>query len=309
MKSKSQKYSPYKIVSIIILMILAFLFAFPLYWIVTGSFKTGLSINSITPDWWPKEWVLTNYQKLFSRQMAPLWEFAVPFSDHFSKDGALITFSAGPKVPAAIRWLLNTVFMSVTSMVLTCITAAMAGYVLAKKRFPGKHLLFTLIVCAMALPKQVILIPLLREMSALSFYNTIWAVILPTVGWPFGVFLMKQFSEGVPDEMMEAARIDGASEWKTFTNIIFPMVKPGVGALAIFTFINSWNDYFMQLIMLSSTNKLTISLGIAKLQAENATDFGLIMAGATLAAVPIIIVFLIFQKYFTQGITMGAVKG
>lgn len=303
------KKSTYKIIALVILFIIAVLFAFPLYWIVTGSFKTGLAINSTTPDWWPKEWVMTNYQKLFSRQTAPLWEFGIPFSDHFSSDGKLMIFSAGPKAPAAIRWLLNTVFMAVVAMLLTCITASMAGYALAKKRFPGKKLLFTLIVCAMALPKQVILIPLLREMSALSLYNTIWAVILPTVGWPFGVFLMKQFAEGVPGEMMEAARIDGASELKTFTQIVFPMIKPGVGALAIFTFISSWNDYFMQLIMLSSTSKLTISLGIAKLQAENATDFGLIMGGATLAAVPIIIIFLIFQKYFTQGITMGAVKG
>ena len=108
---------------------------------------------------------------------------------------------------------------------------------------------------------------------------------------------------------MEAARIDGASEWKTFAHVALPMIKPGIGALAIFTFINSWNDYFMQLIMLSSTSNLTISLGIAKLQAENSTDFGLIMAGAALAAVPIIVVFLMFQKYFTKGITMGAVKG
>ena len=187
--------------------------------------------------------------------------------------------------------------------------AAMAGYALAKKRFVGRKLLFTLIVCAMALPKQVILIPLLREMSSLNLYNTIWAVIFPIVGWPFGVFLMKQFSEGIPTEMLEAARIDGASEAKTFIDIVLPMVKPGIGALAIFTFINSWNDYFMQLIMLSSTSNLTISLGIAKLQAENSTDFGLIMAGAALAAVPIIIIFLIFQKYFTKGIAMGAVKG
>ena len=109
--------------------------------------------------------------------------------------------------------------------------------------------------------------------------------------------------------MLEAAQIDGASEAKTFLQIVVPMIKPGIGALAIFTFINSWNDYFMQLIMLSSTSNLTISLGIAKLQAENATDFGLIMAGAALAALPIIIVFLLFQKYFTKGMTMGAVKG
>ena len=194
-------------------------------------------------------------------------------------------------------------------MILTCVTSAMAGYALAKKRFIGRGVLFTLIVCAMALPKQVILIPLLREMSSLQLYNTIWAVIFPIVGWPFGVFLMKQFSEGIPGEMLEAARIDGASEATTFTRIALPIIKPGVGALAIFTFINSWNDYFMQLIMLSSTSKLTISLGIAKLQAENSTDYGLIMAGAALAAVPIIIVFLAFQKYFTKGITMGAVKG
>ena len=199
--------------------------------------------------------------------------------------------------------------MSVTSMIITCITASMAGYALAKKRFFGQTLLFSLIVCAMALPKQVILIPLIREMSALGLYDTIWATIIPIVGWPFGVFLLKQFCEGVPGEMIEAARIDGAGELKTFTKIVVPMIKPGIGALAIFTFINAWNDYFMQLIMLTSSSQLTISLGIATMQAENSTDYGLLMAGSALAAVPIIVVFLIFQKYFTKGITLGAVKG
>ncbi len=309
MNSGIKRTSVYTIVSMVILIILAILFAFPLYWIVTGAFKTAASINATTPDWFPKEWVMDNFNKLFSRQTAPLWELAVPFGSKFSADGKPIVFFAGPVVPAAIRWLVNTVFMAVMAMILTCITAAMAGYALAKKRFRGQQLLFTLIVCAMALPKQVILIPLLREMSTLSLYNTIWAVIFPTVGWPFGVFLMKQFSEGVPGEMLEAARIDGAGEAKTFIEIVLPMIKPGIGALAIFTFINSWNDYFMQLIMLNSTSKLTISLGIAKLQAENSTDFGLIMAGASLAAIPIIAIFIAFQKYFTQGIAMGAVKG
>lgn len=301
--------NPYRILSLIILLILAFLFMFPLYWILTGAFKTAASINATTPEWIPKELVLDNFRKLFSRQMAPLFELNIPFSGYFSGTGKSIVFLRGPVLPAAVRWMVNTVFMALTAMVLTCVTASMAGYVLAKKRFVGRTLLFSLIVCAMALPKQVILIPLIREMSALGLYNKIWAVIFPTVGWPFGVFLMKQFSEGVPGEMLEAARIDGAGELKTFVDIVVPMIKPGLGALAIFTFINSWNDYFMQLIMLSSTNNLTISLGIAKLQAENSTDFGLIMAGATLAAVPILIVFLMFQKYFTQGIAMGAVKG
>ena len=288
----------YKVVSYILIGIIALTFLFPLYWILTGSFKTRAETLATTPVWVPSEWILTNYQNLMSKRSAALFELKVgPY------------LISGPTVPAAIRWLVNTVFMSVASMLLTCLTASMAGYALAKKRFYGKTILFSLIVCAMALPKQVILIPLLREMSALGLYDTIWAVIFPIVGWPFGVFLLKQFAEGIPTEMVEACRIDGASEWRTFTDVMFPMIKPGVGACAIFTFINSWNDYFMQLIMLMSTKNLTISLGIATMQGENSTDFGLLMAGAALASVPIIIVFLIFQKYFTKGITMGAVKG
>ena len=284
----------YYIVSFVCITIIAVLFAFPLYWIITGAFKTGKEINAVRPNLWPSKWVLKNFEKLFSKRSAPLIE---------------IFGITGPTVPGAIRWLVNTVFMSVASMLLTCLTAAMAGYALAKKRFYGRAIIFSLIVCAMALPKQVILIPLLREMSALNLYDTIWAVIFPIVGWPFGVFLLKQFAEGIPTEMVEACRIDGASEWRTFTDVMFPMIKPGVGACAIFTFINSWNDYFMQLIMLASTKNLTISLGIATMQGESSTDYGLLMAGAALASVPIIIVFLIFQKYFTKGITMGAVKG
>ena len=310
---KSQQFDRiYSIFSYIVVITFAVLFTFPLYWIITGSFKTKVEILATQPVWWPSEFVLTNYQNLMSKRSAPLFELSFGgwrvklFGLVFSMNKITVL---GPTVPAAIRWLVNTVVMSVSSMLITCLTAAMAGYVLAKKRFYGKGIIFTLVVCAMALPKQVILIPLLREMAALELYDTIWAVIFPIVGWPFGVFLLKQFAEGIPTEMVEACRIDGASEWRTFTDVMFPMIKPGVGACAIFTFINSWNDYFMQLIMLTASKNLTISLGIATMQGENSTDFGLLMAGAALASVPIIIVFLIFQKYFTKGITMGAVKG
>lgn len=303
------KTTPYMVVSIIIIIILAILFTFPLYWIITGAFKTPAAINSATPEWFPSEWTLRNFEVLFAKRSAPLWQLAVPFSDHFTQNGSLLYFSVGPTLPAALRWLVNTVFLAVMAMILTCITASMAGYALAKKRFIGRTVLFSLIVCAMALPKQVILIPLVREMAVLGLSDTLWAVICPVVGWPFGVFLMKQFSESIPGEILEAARIDGAGEIKTFITIVVPMIKPGIGALAIFTFINAWNDYFMQLIMLNSTTTLSMPLGIATLQGENSTDFGMIMAGAALASVPIIIVFLIFQKYFTRGITMGAVKG
>ena len=288
----------YKVFCWVLVLILAFLFTFPLYWIITGSFKNGADINSATPVWWPSEWIMGNYERLMNQRSAPLFEMEI---------GNLVI--TGPKIPAAIKWLGNTVVMAVVSMIVTCITAAMAGYVLAKKRFYGKTILFSLIVCAMALPKQVVLIPLVRLMSDMKMYDNLWAVILPIVGWPFGVFLLKQFSEGIPGEMIEAARIDGAGELRTFVDVVVPMIKPGIGALAIFTFINSWNDYFMQLIMLTSNENLTISLGIATMQGESSTDYGLLMAGSALAAIPIIIVFLIFQKYFTKGITMGAVKG
>lgn len=286
--SDALKTKIYYIISVIAVVIIAILFTFPLYWIITGAFKTGADIHATKPIWVPTEWVFDNFERLMAKRTAPFF---------------------GMTIPAALRWLFNTVFMCVASMLLTCLTAAMAGYVLAKKRFVGRVVLFTLVVCAMALPKQVILIPLLREMNALHLADTAWAVIFPVVGWPFGVFLLKQFSEGVPTEMMEACRIDGANEWRTFTDVIFPMIKPGVGACAIFTFISAWNDYFMQLIMLTSNQNLSIAVGIATMQGESSTDYGLLMAGAALASVPIIIVFLIFQKYFTKGITMGAVKG
>ena len=267
----------YKVFAVVILIMLAIFFLFPLYWIVTGSFKSAIDINAKVPVWFPMNPTMGNYDKLFAKP--------------------------------AFLWLFNIVFISAMAMILTCITAALAGYALGKKRFYGRTILFTIIICAMALPKQVIVIPLAQEMKLLHMSDTLWAVILPTVGWPFGVFLMKQFSETIPNEILEAARVDGAGELKTFFSVVFPMIKPGIGALAIFTFVNTWNDYFLQLVMLTSKEKWTLPLAIANLQGEMSSDFGLIMAGAALAAIPIIVVFIAFQKYFTQGIAMGAVKG
>jgi len=272
-----QSNKTYYWIGVAVLVVITILFIFPLYWIITGSFKTPQAVNARVPVWFPTEFTGVHYGKLFQRP--------------------------------AFLWLGNTVLICAFSMLLTCITASMGGYALAKKRFVGRAFIFSMFVCAMALPKQVILIPLLKEMAFLNLHNTLWAVILPTVGWPFGVFLMKQFSENIPGELLEAARIDGAGEARTFTSIVLPMIKPGIGALAIFTFITTWNDYFLQLIMLNDTKVLTISLGIAKLQSEMSTDYGLIMAGAALGSIPIIAIFLLFQKFFTRGITMGAVKG
>ena len=267
----------YKAVAVVILILLVIFFLFPLYWIVTGSFKSAIDINAKVPVWFPMNPTMGNYDKLFAKP--------------------------------AFLWLFNIVFISAMAMILTCITAALAGYALGKKRFYGRTILFTIIICAMALPKQVIVIPLSQMLADMHLRNTLWAVILPTVGWPFGVFLMKQFSETVPTEILEAARVDGSGELRTFFSVVFPMIKPGIGALAIFTFVNTWNDYFLQLVMLVDRETWTLPLAIANLQGEMSSNFGLIMAGAALASVPIIIVFIAFQKYFTQGIAMGAVKG
>ncbi len=291
---KKKTMTPYFIISAIILGALAVFFLFPLYWIVTGSVKEKSDIiikSGEMVKWIPTTVSWDNFARLFKSK----------------------TELFGIGMPMAIRWLFNSVFISVVAMGLTCVTASLAGYVLAKKRFWGKAFVFSLFVCAMALPKQVILIPLMREMSNLGLLKSVWgsmfAVIFPVVGWPFGVFLMKQFSENIPVSLLEAARIDGAGELRTFVDVAFPIIKPGFGALAIFTFINSWNEYPLQLVMLTQNEAKTISLGIASKLSEMSNDFGLIMAGAALASIPIITVFLCFQRYFTQGITMGAVKG
>ena len=294
MVNQKKAITPYYVVKVLLLAVMAVFFLFPLYWIVTGSVKIKSDIiikSGEMVKWIPTTISWDNFARLFKSK----------------------TEFLGMGMPMAIRWLFNSVFISVVAMVLTCITASLAGYVLAKKRFWGKGLIFGLFVCAMALPKQVILIPLMKEMSDLGLLKSVWgsmfAVILPVVGWPFGVFMMKQFSENIPSSLLEAARIDGAGELTTFINVAFPIIKPGFGALAIFTFINSWNEYPLQLVMLTQNESKTIALGIASKLSEMSNDFGLIMAGAALASVPIIIVFLCFQRYFTQGITMGAVKG
>lgn len=273
-----KKLTPFTIVSTVILAILTIFFVFPFYWIMTGAFKGQAAAIAVPPQWFPHDPTLANFTQL------------------------LVQNPAG-------RWLFNSIFISAATMAAVCLSSSLAGYALAKKRFYGQKILFSVFIGAMALPKQVILVPLMNMMNMLHMHDTLAAVILPLIGWPFGVFLMKQFSENIPTELLESARIDGCNEIKTFTNIAFPIVKPGFAALAIFTFINTWNDYFMQLVMLSSRKNLTISLGVATLQAELSTNYGLIMAGAFLAAVPITVVFLAFQKYFAQGITMGAVKG
>lgn len=261
----------------IFLTLLTVFFIFPFYWIATGAFKVQYAAVAIPPEWFPHKPTLVNWVNLFKQP--------------------------------AVTWLINSIIVSISTMLLVCVTATLAGYVLAKKQFIGSKQVFWLLIAAMSLPKQVILIPLVQLVASWGFANTLYACILPAVGWPFGIFLMKQFSQTLPSELLEAAKIDGYGEFKTFLNIVVPLVKPGIGALAIFTFISSWNDYFSQLVFLTSRLRLTLPLGVATMQMEFSSDYGVMMAGAFLASIPMILIFLFFQKSFTQGITMGAVKG
>lgn len=276
---KKEKTSVFTIISFIILLALTIFFIFPFYWIVTGSFKLQDVAMQIPPEWFPLNPTLENFQQLLT--------------------------------PLTGRWFFNSVFVSLSTTLLVITTASLAGYALAKKKFPGNKILFSIFVAAMALPKQVILIPLLNFITSIGLMDTYGALILPAVGWPFGVFLMKQFTHSVPTELLESAKIDGAGEIRTFVSIVLPIIKPGIGALAIFTFIASWNDYFSQLVFTNSEAMKTLPLGLAAMSqgAEFTINYGLLMAGALLASLPMIVVFLSFQSYFTQGVTMGAVKG
>ena len=268
----------YKVFSVAILVVMVIFFLFPLYWIVTGSFKNKLEITARTPIWFPIEPTVENYARLFDNP--------------------------------AFLWLFNIIFISAAAMILTCLTASLAGYALGKKRFIGRGVLFTIIICAMALPKQVIVIPLAQEMTNFFHLNdTLWAVILPTVGWPFGVFLMKQFFDGIPNELSEAARIDGLNEFGIYSKIIMPLSKSVIGTLVILTSVSVWNDFLAPLIYINSRELYTIQLGLRNMISEFTAEYGPIMAASVISIIPILIVFLCFQSFFEQSLASSGVKG
>jgi multiple sugar transport system permease protein len=276
-KTWYNELSIFKIIVYFILISSTLFFIFPFYWILTGAFKHQVVATAIPPEWFPLTPTLDNWIILFNN---PVW-----------------------------RWTFNSFFVAASEMVAICLVASTAGFVLAKKVFPGRALIFGIFVGAMALPKQVILVPLFTMLADFGWINTYRGLIIPAIGWPFGVFLMKQFSQTIPNELIEAGKIDGCSEIRSFISIILPILKPALGALAIFTFMLSWNDYFSQLIITRSTMMMTLPLGVASMRGEHRVDYGVLMTGAALASVPMIAIFLLFQKAFTQGITLGAVKG
>jgi multiple sugar transport system permease protein len=255
-------------------------FLWPFYWMISSSFKNVKVALQIPPEWFPLKPTWGNYRTLFVDY--PLW-----------------------------HWVYNSLFISIVATVLVIAVSSLASYALAKISFKAAKPLFALMIGAMTIPHTVLFIPLFQLMNDLRLVNTHWGVLLPLVGWPFGVFLLKQFIQTLPSELIEASKIDGCSEWQTFYKVILPLAKPGLGVLAIFTFVSSWNDYIWQLIMLNDMQMFTLPLGVKVAQKvqELEINYGVAMAGAVLATLPVMVIFLYFQKYFTKGITLGALKG
>lgn len=252
----------------------------PLYWMITGSLKLQQNAMSVPPELWPSAPTLANYQKLL--------------------------FGSKP----AWRWFLNSLLVAGGIAAGATLTSSMAGYALARKEFPGRQLFFALVIATMILPREVALVPLAMLMRRLQWFDSYQGLIVPFLCYPFGIFLIRQFARGLPQELLDAAQVDGAGELQTFSKVVLPILKPAVGAVAIFAFVGGWNEYLWQLIIVNREDMLTLPVGVSKLVSSlTSFDLGVAMAGATFAFLPMLAVFLAFQGYFVKGVTLGAVKG
>lgn len=251
----------------------------PMYWLFVTALTPTLFAIKTPPDIIPVHATFGNFQRLFKE--APYYGL----------------------------WTANSLIVSLSITAFHIIFDTMAGYAFAKKRFPGRNILFWLIISTLMVPAYVTMVPLYLVTRELHLLSTLWAVILPGTADVFGIFLMRQYIQTLPRELEDAARVDGCGELGVFLRIVMPLSKPAIAALAIFTFVTHWNNYFWPLIVLLKGSAYTLPVGVASLQGEFSTDYGIIFAGAALAALPMIVFFLIFQRYFLEGVRMGALKG
>lgn len=267
-----------RLFSFLVLIFWALVNLLPLYWLFLTASKPSLLITKMPPELWPRQVTLGNFQRLFAR--API-----------------------------LRWLLNSSVVSLTVTAGTVILSSMAGYAFAKRKFYGHKALFWLVIGTMMLPPQVTLVPVFVMLSNLGLVDRPLGIILPSLASGFGIFLMRQYMTTLPGDLEDAARLDGCSEMGIYRRIILPLSKPVVAALSIFTFMNSWNAFLFPLIVLQSTSKYTLTVGLATLQHQELLDYGLVMAGAALAALPMMAMFFAFQKHFMRGLIVGSLKG
>jgi multiple sugar transport system permease protein len=264
------------------LVVAALVMIVPFYWTLSTSFK--LPGDVFSGNLIPNPFTLENYQDVFRR---------LPFATYF----------------------VNSVIVSASIVGLNVVFGTAAAYAFAKLRFPGRDLLFFVFLLTLMVPFQVNLIPLYRIMVELHKaipaigVDTYFGLIAPGAIQVFGIFLMRQFLRSIPDEILESARMDGASEWRILRSIVFPLAAPGMATLAIFTFIGAWNDFLWPLIVTNSDEMRTLPVGLALLARRNTVVWGQTMAGTVVAVAPMVVIFLVLQRRFIEGLTAGSVKG
>ncbi len=251
--------------------------AFPLLWMLSASFMVRGEAMSLPPPLLPSAPTLAHYRDLFSRLDLE-------------------------------RALANTLLLSVaiTAISLTCNAAA--GYAFAKLRFRGRDRLFAVLVATLVVPPQVTVLPLFLEVRSLGLVNSYGGVIVAGIATVFGIFLVRQFALAIPDDLLDAARVDGASELRIFATVVLPLLRPILLTLGVFTFLSAWNDFMWPLIVLTDESKYTLPVAIANLSGEHVQDTELMMAGAVVTVAPAVLLFLALQRHYVRGILMGGVK-
>lgn len=285
-KSDTKKYSSKsrnaligKILLYLILIIITIVMIIPFLWMLSASIKTDREVFKMNPFVWIPE--------------VPRW-------DNYVK--------IWTKIPM-LKFVENTVFLTIIVTFLQLLTSSFAAYSFAKLEFKHKNAIFLAYISTIAMPWQVYMVPQFIMMRAMGLNDKLLAMICLQAFSAFGVFMMKQFYEGIPSELCEAARIDGMSEYKIYAKIMLPLSKPALSTLTIFTFVNTWNDYLGPLIYLKTESKKTIQLGLKMFIGQYSSEYGLIMAGSVLSLIPVIIVFLCLQKYFVEGVASTGLKG
>lgn len=277
--SKSRNALIGKIILYLILIIITIIMAIPFLWMLSASIKSDREVFKMNPFVWIPE--------------VPRW-------DNYIK--------IWTKIPM-LKFVENTVFLTIIVTFLQLLTSSFAAYSFAKLEFKHKNAIFLAYISTIAMPWQVYMVPQFIMMRAMGLNDKLLAMICLQAFSAFGVFMMKQFYEGIPSELCEAARIDGMSEYKIYAKIMLPLSKPALSTLTIFTFVNTWNDYLGPLIYLKTESKKTIQLGLKMFIGQYSSEYGLIMAGSVLSLIPVIIVFLCLQKYFVEGVASTGLKG
>lgn len=250
----------------------------PLVWMVVASFMPAGEAGSFPPRLWPSQPTLEHYQALFAR------------------------LNLG-------RYLLNSAFLSVLVTAVSLLVNALAGYAFAKLRFRFRDRIFKGLLGLLVIPAQVTMLPLFLLLKELGLVNTYAGVLIPGLASVFGIFLIRQFAFAIPDDLIDAARLDGAGEGRIFWTVALPLLKPILVTLALFTFMGVWNDFLWPLIILTDDAKYTLPVALANLSGERVQDTELMMAGAVLTVMPVLVVFLALQRYYIQGLMLGGVKG